>query len=74
MSNNMKAECWQSTESPRFAGLLRYVSIFWKLANQPRPRFGKRGYHGFGEYLPAAEGVLEIIMEMKELVTAEQQP
>ena len=74
MSNNLRAEWWHLMEWPHSAGLLRYVSTFGKLANQPHPRFGKRGYYGFGEYLPAAEGVLEVVMEMKELVTAERQP
>ena len=74
MSNVLKAECWNSIESPRSAAPLRYVLAFGKLANQPYSRFGKRGYHGFGEYLSTAEGVLEIVIEMKELVTAEQQP
>ena len=74
MSNGLRAESWHSMESPRSAGPLRYVSAFGKLVNQPHSRFGKRGDQGFGEYLSTAEGVLEIVIEMKELVTAEQQP
>ena len=55
MSNNLRVEWWHLMEWPRSTGFLRCVSTFGKFANQTHSRFGKRRYHGFGEYLPVAE-------------------